>query len=452
MRDNETDTDDKYLSDLYSELSQEQPSESLDAKILSAARAEVSQSKENSDLSPPGVSSDASPDYSFRKNNSGPFSGNWRIPVSLAAVIVLSVAVVVTIEKERPYSLTSPPEISLAPQPAEVIADSKPLAESIPKKNESGKVSSEAKMKPAPQMKSVFADQEVMALQKVIKSENQVPAKTKIADANSPAKKVAPQIQRMAALNEELNKEERKIQQDDVGAVKGDSIPAEQGAGSAAPSAIASAKPATEPAAVAKAVSTTNQKHVSSAVASVADASPDLSRPEPEKQSEEEMSDVEQEAAAEPAESPSLAIPEKSNLNKESQISREQQKLSTSVAVQETLERQQASSAASAPQAVISSAISARTQTGLEEKCSSLSVNSCIASKECTLEHNSGDGTYRCRTSTNPCEKDFSQDNDTRQICESRQGCKYQAAKCFCPPGVECVCGGGTPAMCILEN
>ena len=90
MQEHDQDVEDKELTDLYAVLSQEQPPSSMDDKILAEARKAVE----------PAV---------FAKKASGPFS-NWAVPVSLAAVIVLSVTVVVMIEKERPYSLTSQPE------------------------------------------------------------------------------------------------------------------------------------------------------------------------------------------------------------------------------------------------------------------------------------------------------------------------------------------------------
>ena len=95
MQDNDRDEDDKYLSDLYSELSQEQPSASLDEKILSQARHEVTEQKTS------GVETGVQGE-SFPKKGAGPFSGRWTAPVSLAAVIVLSVTVVVMIERDRP--------------------------------------------------------------------------------------------------------------------------------------------------------------------------------------------------------------------------------------------------------------------------------------------------------------------------------------------------------------
>lgn len=66
------------LSGLYGRADQPEPPASLDKEILEAARSEVR----------PGGRA------------SGPFGAKWYVPVSLAAVLVLTVGVVVTLEKE----------------------------------------------------------------------------------------------------------------------------------------------------------------------------------------------------------------------------------------------------------------------------------------------------------------------------------------------------------------
>lgn len=87
MQGDRRDSSDEKLSELYSELSQEQPSAALDEKILAEAHKAVAP-----------------------KRAAGPFSATWAVPASLAAVIVLSVIVVTTIERKAPDATVSFPE------------------------------------------------------------------------------------------------------------------------------------------------------------------------------------------------------------------------------------------------------------------------------------------------------------------------------------------------------
>ena len=83
--------------------------------------------------------------------------------------------------------------------------------------------------------------------------------------------------------------------------------------------------------------------------------------------------------------------------------------------------------------------------------CSTLSISDCLMSKECTLELDVASAQYQCRTATGQCESEFSQAEDSKENCEAKSGCKFIPATCFCHPDVECVCGGGPPAMCVPE-
>ncbi len=71
---------DSALSASYRQVSSEQPSAHLDDAILAASRRAVK----------------ARPRYAF-----SPFASDWHVPLSLAAVLVLSLTVVVTVQKER---------------------------------------------------------------------------------------------------------------------------------------------------------------------------------------------------------------------------------------------------------------------------------------------------------------------------------------------------------------
>ena len=71
--------EDEQLSSLYKDIEQEVPASHLDDAILAAARRETT--------------SRPRPAYS-------PFSNNWRVPVSLAAVLVLSIGLVNLMENQ----------------------------------------------------------------------------------------------------------------------------------------------------------------------------------------------------------------------------------------------------------------------------------------------------------------------------------------------------------------
>jgi hypothetical protein len=96
-----SDSIDKEISELYRQASRDTPPAHLDDAILALAKREAG-------AKPKAVS---------------PFGGQWTLPFSLAAVIVLSVSVITLVEKEAPPNATdsleafSPPQESAA-QPA----------------------------------------------------------------------------------------------------------------------------------------------------------------------------------------------------------------------------------------------------------------------------------------------------------------------------------------------
>jgi len=69
---------DKNLSALYGKLSTELPPGKVDDAILSAAHQNIKSVKR-------------------KKISTSPFSSNWVVPLSLAATVVLSVSIVLTI-------------------------------------------------------------------------------------------------------------------------------------------------------------------------------------------------------------------------------------------------------------------------------------------------------------------------------------------------------------------
>jgi hypothetical protein len=82
--------------------------------------------------------------------------------------------------------------------------------------------------------------------------------------------------------------------------------------------------------------------------------------------------------------------------------------------------------------------------------CDSLAESACMNSAACTWARKS-DRDFVCRADANHCEALFRQSKGTADHCEAKAGCEYVPAVCYCPPGVECICGGGDPPTCGLE-
>jgi hypothetical protein len=81
-------------------------------------------------------------------------------------------------------------------------------------------------------------------------------------------------------------------------------------------------------------------------------------------------------------------------------------------------------------------------------QCADKSQQACLSSAGCMLSQDK-DKKYECRAAKNGCEVGFVQSSGTaKNVCEGKKDCKFSNASCFCPEGVQCVCGGGAPAMC----
>jgi hypothetical protein len=95
--------------------------------------------------------------------------------------------------------------------------------------------------------------------------------------------------------------------------------------------------------------------------------------------------------------------------------------------------------------------------------CATLSEAACLESERCTLEVVEGEdgagkaipegtGGYRCRAAEGPCEIGFRQGSGSAEECAARPGCRFIPGRCYCPPGVVCICGGGPPPRCAEEH
>lgn len=85
--------------------------------------------------------------------------------------------------------------------------------------------------------------------------------------------------------------------------------------------------------------------------------------------------------------------------------------------------------------------------TKTRENCEQLSHSACLDSKQCSLIMNE-QKTLICHRSKNHCDSEFTQRSDTKESCETKQGCAYIPPPCFCPPDVICICAGDQPPQC----
>lgn len=80
--------------------------------------------------------------------------------------------------------------------------------------------------------------------------------------------------------------------------------------------------------------------------------------------------------------------------------------------------------------------------------CAEFSQKDCLNSNRCLLDQDK-DKKYFCRAAKGACEIGFVQlGREPKKSCEGKEFCQFTAASCFCPEGVQCVCGGGKPAAC----
>ncbi|MCB1058124.1 MAG: hypothetical protein KDD11_21705 [Acidobacteria bacterium] len=82
--------------------------------------------------------------------------------------------------------------------------------------------------------------------------------------------------------------------------------------------------------------------------------------------------------------------------------------------------------------------------------CAERTEKQCIDSPDCTLAPTGDENTgYICRDTANECEAGFRQSDGTPAECQAKPGCRFSPGRCYCPPDVQCVCGGGPPPSCV---
>ncbi|WP_455375162.1 hypothetical protein [Kaarinaea lacus] len=419
MHENDQDDIETLISDLYADASEEKPSSALDEKILSAARKDLQQKS-------------AATENSFSGKGAGPFSGRWTVPASLAAVIILSVTVVVMIEKERPYQMTSPPDEMATIESMKKSDDSsavKPMLRALSEKVEDSEPGIIKKKHKEEASEHDLRDQELLALQRV------EPA------FQREAKKPAPVSKPKADASDRpqsMGTDEHKVLRKSIASAEMKQLEStkKETRVATAPSLARETESAKTPAPTEAESATGKSKPSVTVVAESADLA----------------------AEAEPAPADDIepsrlsALAERADADREMAYAKELQQKGADLDGLSAAPAEPAVMMAAPARSFKSQASgSVASNSTVPGNCSTLSISACLKSKECTLELDVANAQYQCRTAAGYCESAFSQAEDTKENCEARAGCKFVPATCFCHPDVECVCGGGPPAMCVPE-
>ena len=500
MQDHDQDTDDKYLSDIYASLKQEQPSSEQDEKILAAARKEVVTdnavvTKSNSSLIP--------------KKAAGPFSGRWAVPVSLAAVIVLSVTLVVMIERERPYSLTGMPEPARMEQKTQPLELAKPVeksqsAQAAAKESmqSSDEESAKARLKmsqesersllqraaplsaaPArpradagdseksasgisarPVQKSAPAPQQKAKPKQVpVEELADVDVARKITtDSSISAKREAPAVSAPAANTKKQPETQPSVAEfndDAATSGSGETAVQTQVAPATTQGQVASAATTAEDdAGTSEEAQTETQPIVARSVSEAAPSEPEKPKAlaataastVPQKQAQDVTVESKAEAAEELSEDQETALAQQPQ--QERPMSEGEPAAPVSIAIAKTNEEQAPAREAPSSSPVVSPSGVLAKNDGLESQCRQMGQQACLISPSCMLQQQAGDKSYQCRAAANACETNFSQSLNGKDDCEKRPECRYVPADCYCAPGQDCPCTGGAPAMCVPKS
>jgi hypothetical protein len=87
--------------------------------------------------------------------------------------------------------------------------------------------------------------------------------------------------------------------------------------------------------------------------------------------------------------------------------------------------------------------------------CATATELQCIESERCTLVQPEATQQVHLPRRRQPLRSRHRQGGgggDIKQQCESKPGCEFHNASCYCPPNVNCVCGGGPPAQCVEKK
>ncbi len=81
--------------------------------------------------------------------------------------------------------------------------------------------------------------------------------------------------------------------------------------------------------------------------------------------------------------------------------------------------------------------------------CTKLEQLECMTERQCAFTGSFGGNA--CETTADPCEIAWQELRDTQASCEAMTSCRFVPRElCYCPPNVDCKCGGGAPDRCHL--
>lgn len=82
---------------------------------------------------------------------------------------------------------------------------------------------------------------------------------------------------------------------------------------------------------------------------------------------------------------------------------------------------------------------------GAAVDCTELGQKTCMTERQCIYTGGA------CEQTADPCEIAWQELAHSPASCAEMTSCRYtQSQQCYCPPDVDCVCGGGAPAQCRL--
>jgi len=438
---NEPTREEQALSALYATLSQEQPPEAMDEKILEYAHDTLAADvvAAHASFKRGTFNKPASKDNKFNIPAS-PFSGRWIVPTSLAAVIVLSIALITVIEKQRPYSITGVPDT--------VSEQQAPSNSQAAERNEADR----SKEKFA--QKATDSPQSVSTPAQKLKRAEPAPI-AKLAPATAPvtvSEQAVPQRQNANTEKDQLARKPAVITAQSEPPAK----PVAKSTGS-----IQSKPQPTPPPAVTPQVASNLATNESRAAAAVENAGTGTlpqaivagksAQPNVNDQSQSALGQIRMEQQqqietkrpilAKKTENPPLTA--KQEAKPETLAAAAESAPPQPTASADTQSTVQPVAGQTAPALVMPS------ETTIPKACYLLSASDCLQTNECTLHWNGDAKRYQCLKNANTCEENFIQATANPSACKAKPGCKFEPANCYCPPDTRCDCAAGPPAMCV---
>ncbi|MDH5324120.1 MAG: hypothetical protein OEZ68_14015 [Gammaproteobacteria bacterium] len=398
--DDHNDTE-RRLSELYRLTSREQPSAQLDDAILKRAQAEAKSIKSNS-----------------------PFGSHWSIPMSMAAVLVLSVSILLTIDRESPQLIDRSPE----PLPLETFNEPvSPSADPSVAKT----VTSQPSQHLMPHTTPGPDDSPSTEENQTFHTETQQDKQSGIMQADN-----LEQTPHAEMAKSKQAAKQKPAKDSDVTAASPPALSLK------IPHAAESKKRASTQA------SERREKALTRSYVPGEPHTPELSRSREAKQ--DSMGLTPQTSAQPTAPIPRVTAPT-SMLESESAPMAAESFVAENPASALELTSTESMTPAPAPAPATPQTQTQTQAFAAANGCHRLSQSACLNSDRCVLEQ-TNPRSYRCRAAGNHCELNFFQDLDEAASCETKPGCEFVKARCYCAPGKTCSCTGGTPALCRAKK